>query len=111
MKRGWARGIAERPKGLLSFDFPLFAAIAAMPAVVLAAHLPSGLLMPALAAVAFATAAVASAIGCLTRTGRDTAKVTIWDFAGGCVMIGVAAGVFSEQHHVLQLLGIASTTP
>jgi hypothetical protein len=82
-----------------------------MPAVLLAAHLPSDLLMPAMAVLAFATALFASVAGWLTRASRQAATVTIWDFAGACVLIGIAAGTFSESVQVSQLLGIATTTP
>ncbi len=111
MKRDLARGTSDRLTRLSSIDVPLVAAIAAMPAVALAANLPSSLLLPAIAAFAFATAAVASALGWMTRTARDTATVTIWDFAGACVLIGIAAGAFSESIQVSQLLGVATTTP
>jgi hypothetical protein len=111
MKRDLARGTSERLTRLSSIDVPLVAAIAAMPAVVLVAHLPSSLLLPAMAAFAFATAALAAALGFLTRTARDAATVTIWDFSGACLLIGIAAGTFSESVQVSQLLGIATTTP
>ncbi|MFZ5691810.1 MAG: hypothetical protein ACOY5F_11215 [Pseudomonadota bacterium] len=111
MKRDFAQGRSERPTRLSSIDVPLAAAIAALPAVVLAAHLPPQLLLPAIAAVAFATALTAAAFGFLTRTARTAATVTIWDFAGGCVLIGIAAGAFSEPVQVTQLLGIAAATP
>jgi hypothetical protein len=111
MKRGLARGTPERLTGLSSIDVPMVAAIAALPAVAMAAHLPSHLLLPAIAALAFATSALAAALGFLTRTARDAATVTIWDFAGGCVLIGIAAGAFSESAQVSQLLGITPTTP
>ncbi len=111
MKRDLARDTSERLAGLSSIDLPLAAAIAAMPAVVVAAHLPVNLLLPAIAVVAFATAAAAAAIGLLTRTARTAVTVTIWDFAGGCVLIGIAAGAFSGSVQVSQLLGIVTATP
>lgn len=110
MKRDLARGTSNRLTRLSSIDVPLVAAIAAMPAVVLAAHLPSDLLLPAVAAFAFATAVMAAALGFLTRTARDAATVTIWDFAGACLLIGIAAGAFSEPVQVSQLLGVATTS-
>jgi hypothetical protein len=111
MKRDVARHTSDRLTRQSSIDVPLAAAIAAMPAVVLAAHLPSDLLLPAIAAVAFATAALAATLGFLTRTARNAATVTIWDFAGACVLIGITAGAFSESVQVSQLFGIATTTP
>lgn len=111
MKRGLVQGTSQRMTGLSCLDVPLAAAIAAMPALLLAAHLPSNLLLPAIAGLAFAAALVATAVGWMTRTPRNAAAATIWDFAGACVLIGVAAGAFSESVQVLQLFGIATTTP
>ncbi len=111
MKRGLVQGTSQRQTRLSSIDIPLAAAIAAMPAVLMAAHLPPGLLLPAIAALAFAIALVAAVTGWATRTPRTTGSVTIWDFAGACVLIGAAAGTFSESVQVLQLLGFTTTTP
>jgi hypothetical protein len=111
MKRGLTQGTSRRLTRLSPIDIPLAAAVAALPAVLLAAHLPPDLLMPAMAVLAFATALVASVAGWLTRASRQAATVTIWDFAGACVLIGIAAGTFSETVQVSQLLGIATTTP
>jgi len=108
MKRDFAQGTSD---WLSSIDVPLFAAIAAMPAVALAAHLPSHLLLPAIAVFAFATAAISAGLGWMTRTTRNAATVTIWDFAGACVLVGVAAGTLSESVQVSQLLGVATTAP
>lgn len=111
MKRGLTQGTSQRLTRLSSIDIPLVAAAAAMPAVLLAAHLPPDLLMPAFAFLAFTTALIAAAVGWLTRASRKAATATIWDFAGACVLVGIAAGTFSESVQVLQLLGIATTTP
>jgi hypothetical protein len=111
MKRGLAQGTSQGLTRLSSIDMPLAAAVAAMPAVLLAAHLPSNLLLPAIAILAFTIAVVAAAIGWTTRTPRNVAAVTIWDFAGASVLIGIAAGTFSESVQISQLLGIPSTTP
>jgi membrane protease YdiL (CAAX protease family) len=111
MKRGLTQGTSRRLTRLSSIDIPLAAAVAAMPAVLLAAHLPLDLLMPAFAILAFMTALVAAAVGWLTRASRQAATATIWDFAGACVLIGIAAGTFSESVQVSQLLGIATTAP
>jgi hypothetical protein len=102
---------SQRQTWLASIDAPLAAAIAALPAVFVARHLPPQLLLPAIAAFAFAVAAGAAVTGLCARTPRKSAAVTIWDFAGACVLIGIAAGVFSEPVHVAQLLGIAPATP
>jgi hypothetical protein len=102
---------SQRQTRLTSIDVPLAAAIAALPAVLLAAHLPSNLLMPAIATFALVVAAATTVAGLLTRTPRNAASVTIWDFAGACLLIGIAAGVFSESVEVSQLFGVATTTP
>lgn len=111
MKRGLTQGTSRRLKRLPRIDIPLVAAVAALPAVLLAAYLPSDLLMPAIAILAFTTALVAAALGRITRASRQAANATIWDFAGACVLIGIAAGTFSESAQVSQLLGIATSTP
>jgi hypothetical protein len=110
-QRGSAQSSSQQQTRLASIDVPLFAAIAAVPAVLVSRHLPPDLLLPAIAAFALATAAAAALAGLLTRTPKQSAAVTIWDFAGACVLIGVAAGAFSESVQVSQLLGIATTTP
>ena len=102
---------SQRPNRLASIDVPLVAAVAALPAVYVAPQLPQDLLLPAIAAVAFAVAAMTAVAGLLARTPRRSAAVTIWDFAGACVLIGIAASAFSEPLQVSQLLGVASTTP
>ena len=102
---------SQRQTRLASIDVPLMAAIAALPAVLLAAHLPPHLLMPAIATFALVVAAATAVAGLLTRTPRNAASVTIWDFAGACLLIGIAAGTFSDSVQVSQLLGVATTTP
>jgi hypothetical protein len=101
---------SERQTGLASIDVPLFAAVVALPAALAARHVPHDLLLPAIAAFALVAAAAAALVGLLTRTPKKSAAVTIWDFAGACVLIGVTAGAFSEPVQVSQLFGIATTT-
>jgi hypothetical protein len=108
MKRDLAGRIPLLRTSLSSIDLPLIAAVAALPAVALAAHLPSAVLLPALAAFAFAVAALSAALGWLSGTPRPAATVTIWDFAGACVLVGAAAGAFSQSGQVSQLLGLAT---
>jgi hypothetical protein len=111
LSQGAVQGASQRPTLLSSIDVPLFAAIAAMPAVLLAGNLPADLLLPAIAALAFMLAALAALAGWITRTRRAAASVTIWDVAGACVLIGIVAGAFSESVHVSQLFGIAIAAP
>jgi len=103
-----ARDTLDRLDRRQPIDVPLLAAIAALPAVLMAAHLPPALLLPAIAAFACATAALAAALGWVTRAGRQSATVTIWDFAGACLLIGITAGAFSESVQVSQLFGVAT---
>jgi hypothetical protein len=108
---GTRQSSSRRQTGLASIDVPLVAATVALPAVYVAPLLPADLLLPAGAAFAFTVAAATAVIGLLTRTPRKSAAVTIWDFAGACVLIGIAASAFSEPVQVSQLLGVATTTP
>src|SRR5690606_2257017 len=56
-ERGMGQSSSQRQTWLASIDAPLAAAIAALPAVFVARHLPPQLLLPAIAAFAFAVAA------------------------------------------------------
>jgi hypothetical protein len=96
---------------LLKVDVPLTAALLAMPAVLWLASLPAQLLLPGVAIAAMAAAAAAAAIGWLTGTDRRAPEATIWDVAGACVLVGVAAGMFSDPEHVSQLFGAAPAAP
>jgi hypothetical protein len=109
--QGAVREASQRATLLSSIDVPLFAAIAAMPAVLLAGNLPAELLLPGIAALAFMLATFAAFAGLITRTPRDAATVTIWDMAGACVLIGIVAGAFSEAVQISQLFGIAIAAP
>lgn len=110
MSRGMSNRNAElgtRP----SIDVPLVAALAGMPLVLVVAHVPSTLLLPAIAALAFAIAALTAAVGWTMRADRHAGIVTIWDFAGACTFIGVAAGMFSEPLQVAQFFGAVTAVP
>jgi multidrug transporter EmrE-like cation transporter len=111
MKRSLAQGPSRGMTRLSSIDVPLAAAITAVPTILLVAQVPSSMLLPALAALAFMTSAAAAVMGWATGTPRNSTAVTIWDFAGACVLIGIAAGTFSEPVQISQLLGIATTLP
>lgn len=100
--------LARRPAGI---DVPLAAAIAAIPLVAVIAHLPLSLLLPGIAALALASAAFAAALGWLVQAPRGGARVTIFDFAGACLLIGIAAGSFSDPHRVSQFFGVAIAAP
>jgi hypothetical protein len=109
-----ARRLHERDAGhtnRLPIDVPLVAACMALPLVLVAAHVPSHLLLPGVALLAFSLAAIAAAGGWLLRAERGGDQVTIFDLAGACVLIGIAAGVFSEPNQVSQFFGAAMTAP
>lgn len=99
---------ARRPSGI---DVPLVAALAAMPLVIAIAHLPASLLLPAIAALAIATAAIAAALGWLMQAPRGGERITIVDFSGACLLIGIAAGTFSDPYRVSQFFGAAIASP
>ena len=109
-----SRGMSNRNAELgtrSSIDVPLVAALAAMPLVLVVAHVPSNLLLPAIAALAFAIAALTAAFGWTMRADRHAGIVTVWDFAGACTFIGIAAGMFSEPLQVAQFFGAVIAVP
>lgn len=77
---------------------------------VLAAVLPTTVLLPALSLVALSTAAVAALVAWLIGAKRDARRVTAWDICGGLALIGFVAGMLSEPSHILQLVGVTTTT-
>lgn len=95
----------------LPVDLPLVAACTALPLVVVVAHVPSGLVLPGVALLAFSLAAVIAAGGWLLRAERGGDNVTIFDLAGACAFVGVAASAFSEPNQVSQFFGAAMTAP
>ena len=110
MSRGMSNRNAElgtRP----SIDVPLVAALAAMPLVLVVAHVPANLLLPAIAALAFAIASLSAAFAWTTRADRNTGNVTVWDFAGACTFVGVAAAMLSEPLQVAQFFGVVIAAP
>lgn len=110
MSRGTDRNTDWRVGGL-SIDLPLAAAIAALPLVLIVGYVPREFLLPAVAALAFATAALAAALGRMMRADNRIGSATIWDFSGACALVGVAAGIFSEPLQVAQFFGAASAVP
>ena len=110
MSRGMSNRNAElgtRP----SLDVPLVAALAAMPLVLVVEHAPANLLLPAIAALAFAIAALTAAFAWTMHADHNTGHVTVWDFAGACTFVGVAAAMFSEPLQVAQLFGAVIAVP
>lgn len=110
MSRGTDRN-ADLRIGESSFDLPLAAAIAAMPLVLIVAYVPREALLPAVAALAFATAALTATLGWTMRASARAGTITIWDLSGACALVGVAAGIFSEPLQVAQFFGAVSAVP
>ena len=68
-------------------------------------------LMPAIAALAMIVAAAAGSAAWLAHADRDSARVTLWDYAGASTLIAIAAGMFTPSHHVIQFFGVAIVAP
>lgn len=66
-------------------------------------------LLPAIAAFATLFAAIAAATAWLARTDRSETRLTLWDGAGACVLIGIVAGALSRPDHVTQFFGVATS--
>ena len=115
VERRMSRGMPNRDANVRAWggpiDLPLVAAIAAMPLVIVIANVPSHLLMPAVAALAFLIAAVTAAFGWVMRADNRAGIATIWDFSGACALVGGAAGIFSEPLQVAQFFGAVIAAP
>jgi hypothetical protein len=82
------------------------AAIAAFGALVLI--LPTPLVLPAFAAVAFGVGLAVAAWGWFSGAQQHSNRITCWDVASTCVFIGFAAGVLSEPGQVAQISPLLS---
>jgi hypothetical protein len=81
----------------------------ALPLVLVAAHVPAQLMLPGIAAFALVLAATTAAFGWFMQAERGGSSITIFDVSGACVLIGIAAGAFSEPNQVFQFFGAAMT--
>jgi hypothetical protein len=66
-------------------------------------------LLPAIAAFATLLAAIAAITAWLARTDRRQSRLTLWDGAGACALIGIVAGVLSRPDYVTQFFGVATS--
>jgi hypothetical protein len=82
------------------------AALAAFGALVLI--LPTPLVLPAFAAVAFGVGLAVATWGWFSGAQQQGNRITCWDVASTCVFIGFAAGVLSEPGQVAQLSPLLS---
>ena len=92
-------------------DIPLTAALLAVPVVATLASTPPHLQMPAMSAFAMLAAVAVAALAFVTRADRRAGAITLWDLAGACALVGIAAGMFSQQQHVIQFFGVAIAAP
>jgi hypothetical protein len=109
-ERQMARGIDGRDSNrTLSsrIDIPLTAALLAVPVVAALASTPAHLQITAIAAFALLAAAAVATLAFVARADRIAGSVTLWDLAGACALIGIAAGMFSQPLHVTQFFGVA----
>jgi len=69
---------------------------------------PAALLLPAFSLYATGCAAVAAAFAWRNGATRRDHGVTAWDVSGACMLIGIAAGMFSEPDTVVQLFRLSA---
>ena len=84
-------------------------ATAAIPLLVIASLVPPPLVMPVLSIVSIVNAGLIGLFAWCSGAERVGDRITAWDVSGACAFIGLAAGMFSEPEHVLQLFGFATT--
>lgn len=85
-------------------------ALAAALVILLASFTPRPLFLPVLSLAAIAVAGLAALLAWACRAQWRGDDITIWDISGAFALIGFAAGMLSKPEHVVQLLGLATTT-
>lgn len=65
---------------------------------------PAQLLLPVLAIASVAVAGAVFLLGWWLGVPRDRNEPTLWDIAGGCLLIGIGAGVFSDSDRATQAI-------
>jgi uncharacterized protein involved in response to NO len=82
------------------------------PAPLLAALLPTSVVLPALSAVLFVGAAIAGLFAWLGKAAGPVAnRPTLWDLAAAFAFVACVAGSLSETASVAQLFGVAMAIP
>ena len=89
----------------------LLLAAAAVPAMAVALLAPGALALPLAALVSLSGAALLAMVAWFSGARRDGARLTLWDAAGLCLFVALAAGMLSEFHHAAELLGLTTTAP
>ncbi len=92
-------------------DVPLVAALAAAPLFLIASVVPPQAVLPSVSLCAFGAAAVAAVAAWLTGADRSGSRLSFRDVAGALVLIGAAAGAFSDPRQVQQFFGAAMAAP
>ena len=104
----------ERPRAIAKAQVPIDPATAsgtillgATAAALFAAInlMPPPLMLPVFALVSVAVAGVVATLGWWLGVTGDGRAPTLWDIAGACVLIGIAAGVFSDSHQATEVIG------
>jgi hypothetical protein len=85
------------------------AATAAVPLLLLSSLLPRQLVLPVLALIAIAGAAIVSSIAWGRGAVRHSPQVTAWDVAGALAFVGFAAAMLSDPEQVINLTETATT--
>jgi hypothetical protein len=108
MKRGYARRIARakamdapRAPNALALVLPVMTGVSVLAGTALS---PSALVLPVVTLVSLAAAASAALLAGLAFPQRDSDAVTLWDVAGGCTLIGVAAAIMGGSDRAIELL-------
>ena len=82
------------------------------PAPLLAALLPTSMVLPALSAVLFVGAAIAGLWAWLAKAARPNAnRLTLWDLAAVFTFVACVTGSLSETTSVAQLFGVVMAIP
>jgi hypothetical protein len=85
-------------------DLSVVVVAAAASCVLLVWLVPPPLVLPALGLVSFTAAVIAALSAYCSGADRHADGITLWDMAGTFALIWVAAGMFSEPEHIVQLL-------
>jgi hypothetical protein len=83
------------------------ATVEAIPLVLVAYLVPAPFLLPILSIIFLAAGGILALVACCIRADRNSDRVTVWDVAGACVLLGFAAGIFSSPQDVVAAFAIA----
>src|SRR5215510_9504633 len=88
------------------FALIALAAVSAAAFLPLVYVLPASMVLPAFSALAIVAAAVIALVAWLSGAPYQGDRITLWDVAGGCVFIGIAAAMISRPEPTVQLFGL-----